>query len=200
MSPALPFRAQTAANPITRQGGVAGSKGTSSPIGRGLSALASQGAERPRRLGRKGEGLWPLRRGRNPSPFASKLAPLAKRQSPLPMGEEAPPALCDCPAVPARKGFSLCTRGTFDPRPRLHGEVLAARAACLEPRSTPQRTLNRSASNHGEWVRAAAPSMPARASRLAVDRGEHLSMKDWENWGSDGCAGSRRSPRAREPG
>ena len=60
----------------------------SSPIGRGLPALASQGAKRPRRLGWKGEGFRLLRKGPNPSPFPPNLAPLAKAESPLPMGEE----------------------------------------------------------------------------------------------------------------
>src|SRR6476660_103999 len=63
-------------------------KGASSPIGRGLRALAS-GAS----LGAKGEGFRPLRKGRNPSPFRprrlGRSAPCdAKVGSPLPMGEE----------------------------------------------------------------------------------------------------------------
>ena len=45
-------------------------QGTSSPTRRGLPALASQGAQRPRRLGRKGEGYLAA----HPSPFFPKLA------------------------------------------------------------------------------------------------------------------------------
>src|SRR5215510_6593796 len=54
--------------------------------GGGLSPLASQGAQRPRRLGRKGEGvtLGVLAARVTPSPSFSKLATLVKRKSPPP--------------------------------------------------------------------------------------------------------------------
>ncbi len=89
------------------------------------SSLASQDAKRPRRLGRKGEGFRPLRIGPNPSPFPPKLASLAKAKSHLPpksdlsdfgimdcqiraspylVGEEAPLAICDCPALKGEVG------------------------------------------------------------------------------------------------
>ena len=60
----------------------------SSPIGRGLGLLASEASLEP-----EGEGLGPLRKGRNPSPFRprrlGRCAPCdAKAESPLPMGEE----------------------------------------------------------------------------------------------------------------
>src|SRR5260370_38902839 len=63
------------------------------PGGGGLSALAPQGAKRPRRLGREGEGatgaackpapLPPSARV-SPSPRFSKLAALVKRNGPPP--------------------------------------------------------------------------------------------------------------------
>src|SRR5689334_19428761 len=61
--------------------------------GGGLAPLAPQGAQRPRRLGHKGEGVTAvagtptkvvLERRATPSPCFSRLAPLAKRNSPPP--------------------------------------------------------------------------------------------------------------------
>ena len=79
-------------------------KGASSPIGRGLLALASEAS-----LGDKGEGFRPLRIGRNPSPFRprrlGRFAPCdAKSESPLPMGEEVPLRYGDCRAGTGRDG------------------------------------------------------------------------------------------------
>jgi hypothetical protein len=52
-----------------------------SPKGRGLRALASEAS-----LGEKGEGMSPIRGKLSPLPFPSKLAALAKMESPLPLG------------------------------------------------------------------------------------------------------------------
>src|SRR5262245_35395109 len=63
------------------------------PGGGGLTPLASQGAQRPRRLGRKGEGVTLAKfatgvqaRRVSPSPRFSKLAALVKRTGPPPPG------------------------------------------------------------------------------------------------------------------
>ena len=61
------------------------------PWGEGFRPRRRRARWRPRRLGRKGEGLCPQRIGLSPSPFSPKLAcRFAKAQSPLPMGEAVP--------------------------------------------------------------------------------------------------------------
>jgi hypothetical protein len=164
--PLVPAQARTQPlKPATDCSG-AGRGATTSPIGRGLPATevgctrlrysewrtpiyrsshGSQGAERPRPLGRKGEGLRPLLTSRIPSPSAPKLprikSGVAKAQSPLPLGEAAPfparmKALADVRTRQPRRGGRGASSG-------IRSSTTCSRAAARSGRGPRRRSGQR---------------------------------------------------------